>query len=691
MTPEIDGPPISARAPRRWRVIPSRTSLAALWRASADWPWRGLFVALMLWFCVPAAVAFAVRYRILGPELRFGVVTANRLASPNRSLLLKTGAVFGGVGVLVWAIALVVRRRAGTLQAAIWSGTILSPLLLAPFAAVLWDWRAFEGHPVLMLTAVLIVGLLFERAVRASYLQLTARPPSLAIAWRQAASRLPRWLPGALLAAMAVALGVYLAAWGVINHYRLQTTSYDLAIFDNLMWRLGHARGPWFSSTSAFGRVAESHLQRHATFDAYLFLPLYLLRQNADTLLVLQALVTTAAMVPLYLLGRRRLASAWQALAVCACFALYAPMHGPLFYDFHFLTTTPFFVLWTIYFFEAGSTAGLIVAGLIALLAREDIGPGLSMMALAYLLGGKRPRAAVLGAAVAVVYFVLMKFVVMPHAGPKGTGEAFVDMFTELVPMGEFSFGGVLRTLVTNPIYAFNSLLKIEKLTYLLQIAVPVLFLPFRHRRAWLPLIPAALLTLVPTDQHTSEIYFQYTAHWTPYIFAGVVTALADWRQTGGEGRARAAGALAAICLASVLVSYHEGGIFQHHTFRGGFRQVQFQWTPADAQQLADFRALSKQIPKKASVVATESEVPQLSARAEAYTMRVGVDDADYILARIDEVTGEGSARTHLLDSLRTHAYSFVERRGAFALWKRGGNHVYDSAGYQTIRATGLN
>lgn len=687
MTPEIDGPPISAVGPRRRRVIPSRAGLAALWRAAAGWPWRELFVALMLWSCVPAAVAFAVRYLTLDPELRLLVVTANRLTGPNRDLLLETSVAAGGASILAWAIALLVRRRAGTLEAAIWSGTILSPLLVAPVAVALWDWHALEGHALLMLTAVLIVGLLFERAVRASYLQVNARPPSLVIAWRQAASHLPRWSPRVVLAAMVVAVGGYMAVWGVINHYRLQTTSYDLAIFDNLMWRLGHARGPWFSSTSAFGRVAESHLQRHATFVAYLFLPLYLLRQNADTLLVLQALVTMSAMVPLYLLGRRRLGSAWQALAVCACFAVYAPMHGPLFYDFHFLTTTPCYVLWTIYFFESGSTAGLIVAGVVALISREDIGPGLSMMALAYLLGGKRPRAAVLGAAVAVVYFLLVKFVVMPHAGPKGASEAFVDMYTDLVPSGEFSFGGVLRTLVTSPIYAFNTLLKPEKLTYLMQIAVPVLFLPFRHRRAWLPFIPAALFTLVASNEHSSEIYFQYTAHWTPYVFAGVVMVLGDWRESGREGRARTAGALAAICLASAIVSYHEGAIFQHHTFRGGFRQVQFRWTRADAEQLADFRALAKQVPRNASVVLTESEVPQLSARADAYTMRIGVDNADYILARIEEVAGEGSARTHMLDALRPHAYSFVERRGAFVLWKRGGDHAKDNVGYDAIRA----
>jgi uncharacterized membrane protein len=688
VAPEIDRPPISAEGPKRRRLVRVRASLAALWRASAGWPWRDLFLAFALWFCVPATVVFAVRYLALGPEIRVMLIDENHLAGPYRDFLLVSSVVAGGGAILLWGVALLFRGRAERLQTAVWSGTILSPLLVAPFVVALWDWQAFQGHAVLMLTAVLIVGLLFERAARASCHQMIIRPPSWLVALRDHAPRRRRWLPRLLLAALILGFGGYMAVYGVINHYRLQTTSYDLAIFDNIMWRL--ARGHWFSSTPAFGRIGGNHIQRHATFAAYLFLPFYLLRQNADNLIVIQAFVVAATMVPLYLLGRRRLGSPWPALALCACFAMYAPMQGPMFYDFHFLTTSPFFVLWTIYFFDTGSTVGLILVGSAALLTREDISPGLAMMALAYMLSGKRARAAVVSAAIAGVYFLVVKFVVMPHSGPRGEATTFVDMYSDLVPNGEWTFGGVLRTLTTSPLFALNSLLKVEKLIYVLQLAVPVLFLPFRHRRIWLPLIPAALFSVVASNEHSSEIYFQYTAHWTPYVFAGVAIVLGEWRQAGLEGRVRATAALAAICLASTLVSYHEGALFQHHTFRGGFRGVQFEWTRADAAQLADFRALAKQIPKNASVVATESEVPQLSARANAFTMRVGVDDADYILARVDEVRGEGGARTHLLDGLRTKAYGFVDRKGAFALWKRGGDHARDSLGLQIIGAPSL-
>src|SRR6185437_8098618 len=216
------------------------------------WPWRDLFVAGALWFCVPAAVVYTAFSLTLAPEVRAMLVTDNHLAGLRRSYWLASSAGAGMGALLAWALALLRRRRAETLRAAVWSGTILSPVLVAPFVVALWDWRAFEGRPVLTLTAILAVGLFFARAARASYLQVIDRPPSWVVGLRESARRLPRWLPPVLLALMILGFGTYMAVFGIINHYRLQTTSYDLAIFDNLVWRL--ARGHWFSSTPAFGR-----------------------------------------------------------------------------------------------------------------------------------------------------------------------------------------------------------------------------------------------------------------------------------------------------------------------------------------------------------------------------------------------------------------------------------------------------
>jgi hypothetical protein len=63
------------------------------------------------------------------------------------------------------------------------------------------------------------------------------------------------------------------------------------------------------------------------------------------------------------------------------------------------------------------------------------------------LLAGQRPR---VGAAIlvsATVYFAVIKFAVMPRFGTFW----YSDIYRQLCPPGEASYGGVVKTLVTNP------------------------------------------------------------------------------------------------------------------------------------------------------------------------------------------------------------------------------------------------
>jgi len=74
-------------------------------------------------------------------------------------------------------------------------------------------------------------------------------------------------------------------------------------------------------------------------------------------------------------------------------------------------------------------------------------------------------------------------------------------------------------------------------------------------------------------------------------------------------------------------------------------------------------------IPKDAKVVASEHLVPHVSSRANAYTLRQGTYDADYIL--FDEPLG-GDERSKTLPLLRDGVFGIVEDLGDMAVAKRG-------------------
>jgi uncharacterized membrane protein len=400
---------------------------------------------------------------------------------------------------------------------------------------------------------------------------------------------------------------------------------------------------------------------------------------------VLQATLCGLAAIPIFLIARLRLESQLGAFCVALAYLFFGPLHSPIFYDFHFFTTAPFWVSWVIYFFETNRRAWLVVSWLAALLLREEISAGLSMLALSYLLSGRRPRWALVGGLLSGAYFLLMKFYIMPLHRTAGPDEqTFAWMFGGLLPPGEQSFGGVLQTVVTNPLYTLSSLLTIDKLTYVLKLFGPVLLLPLRNRWTWFLFLPGMLFTLLSTGyKPLVEPYFQYASNYNQYMFFAAAAAIAALAQ-GPEGRARRAAALGALFVTSLVVSLHTGAVLQRNTFRAGFGPVSFSWTKADAKRLRELRELIKMIPPDASVAATEMKAPHVSAREDCYTFRFFTFDADYLLVSLDEVAW-GPSRTNMQAALATGKYGFMASRGRFALWGRNKKKTKNEEGLKLL------
>jgi uncharacterized membrane protein len=534
----------------------------------------------------------------------------------------------------------------------------------------LLDWQAYRRHQWLFTVTALLFGLGLERLLRVSLAQQPCRWCAVArVRFMARFPRLTRAIPAVLVAAASLFAIGYFSYYTILNHLRLQTSSWDLAIFDNMMWNL--LRGHWFKASPDLGRTG-SHIQFHATFIAYLLAPLYALSQRAETLLVIQATIVGAAAIPIYLLVKHHTQRAWVAVVFAVAYVIHAPLHGPLFYDFHFLTLAPFFISWVLYFFETGRKGWLIAAWLAALALREDQSACMATAALFFLLRGKRVWWALWGGGISAVYFVVTKFVIMPlHRGGIGK-ETFVWIFKGLLPEGENGFGAVLKTVVTNPVYTMDWLLDVEKLTYIISMFGPLLLLPLRTARTWILFVPAAMFTLLSTGyKPLYQIQFQYTANFTSYLFYAAAVVLAGMAHQH-QGRIRVAAATVAVAATALLFSYNEGAILDHDHFQGGFRRVSFAFTDADAEKLANLRELIAKIPAGASVTATETEAPHVSNREDCFTMRFGYDKGDYLLVSLSEIR-RGKSHTYFKEAMDTGEYGFVAQAGGFQLWQRFG------------------
>jgi uncharacterized membrane protein len=631
--------------------------------------WAGSFVLLFMAGASLAAFVYFMNY-----DRALEHVTGNVMDRKSRDVVIYamggTGAAFSLAAVIYWMLRGFSDAAVSTVLR---TARIISPLMLLFPLPVLFDYRWTDRNEWAFVLAAGLFGLGLERTLRMSfdsidwtgltgwYARFTRRHPPLV-------ARTPAMLVGL----MVVFVAGYLSYYTIMNHYRLKTASWDLAIFDNLMWNL--IRGKWFAASPDLGRTG-SHIQFHANFLFYLYAPIYALYQHAETLLVLQGVLVSAAAVPIYLITKRRLGSPWAGVVFAYAYLIHAPMHGPVFYDFHDLTLAPFWIAWVIYFYEVEKKGWLIAFWICALLVREDTSAVLAAGCMFHLVSGKRVRWALVGGALSAVYFVLVKFWIMPLHRTWSEANSFTWIFVSLIPPGESGFSGVLRTIASNPIFTFNSLLEQDKLTYIVKMMGPVLLLPFRHPRTWILFIPPAMFTLLSSGyKPLYQTFFQYTSNYSGYIFFSSAVALAWWREVDAQHAVRSMripAAIVAILATATMYSYSHGAIFQHHNFVGGFRQVQFSISADDRRRHRELYELIAMVPPKASIAATETEAPHVSNRRFCFTLRFAYEDADYLLMTIDEARSEPTTHQIVSTAIATGRYGFMARRGNFLLWKR--------------------
>jgi uncharacterized membrane protein len=579
-------------------------------------------------------------------------------------VLLGVGLVAGGLAgfsALTW---LRKRSREAELERWLW---FLVPGVLLPCLPLLFRAKAWQGRYEALLPIVIVLSLLFEALV---LLSLRSVPSQAREFWRQTLQQVPsvvkRRGPLVLVVTCAVAYAAFFTFFLLRWHYKLRTGNFDLSINNNLMF--GGLHGDFLKSPVAFPDDPGKYLAAHAKFGLYLFLPIYALVPRPETLLVIQSVLIGGSAVPLFLFARRHLAE-WSAVALTLAYLAYYPMHGATFSEFQNVPIAAFFVFSVVWAADAKRWVLMGVFAAVACLMREDVPVGLSVIGFFLLASGYRPTAGLLLAAFSTSYFLLLRFYVMEEAGDWW----FPTMYKEFWADGERGFRSVIKTLLTNPLFVLSKLAIEKKVLYVVHLLTPIAFLPLRRWYLWLSLIPGALLTLLVTNYDPpTQFSFHYIMHWAPYLFMAAVLALVAIGKSPDLGPQRRTAALVTLCAASAVLSFNYGAFARREGgFKGGFHKVEFSYTQAEADRYQRLVELIKDLPKDASVAATEKVGPHVSSRRVLHTMRTGPHGAEWIVASSRELK-LSKTKPSLRAVLDKKQYGVVKRSGDFALFKRG-------------------
>src|SRR6185436_1198793 len=179
----------------------------------------------------------------------------------------------------------------------------------------------------------------------------------------------------------------------------------------------------------------------------------------------------------------------------------------------HWLPLSMFFVFWMFYGVVSERRWVTVLAVLVIYALREDTALGVAFFGLFLMVTGWRPRTGFVLAATASVWFVIVRFIIMPLAGPWYFANLYNDLFSD----GDASFQSVIRTLLTNPDFVLFTLLKEDKILYVLHLLTALALVPVRKLVYVLLFIAGSIITILTTNNPPMvSIAFQYTTHWIP-------------------------------------------------------------------------------------------------------------------------------------------------------------------------------
>lgn len=360
------------------------------------------------------------------------------------------------------------------------------------YALLAWLWLRENYTPAFFAACCLVLGVLTVYALRG---------------WDD--SPIPRKEPEGegrylwITVGLGVVFFLFLCLWTVCRVLSFSTPTYDFGIFAQMFHSMAKTGLP---ITTLERDGALSHFAVHVSPIYYLLLPGYLLFPHPITLQVMQALVVTSALIPLWLLGRHWGLTGLQRLLLCLVLMLSPAFGGGVGYDLHencFLTPL---LLWLFWFLDRGKGWQVFLTAALIWMVKEDAAVYVAVVGLWLLLRGDRRGAWLLAGSVG--WFLLVTGFLAGQGDGVMTGR-YDNFFYD----GSGSLLTVIRAVALNPIKAVYECVDSGKLSYIALTMGPLLGLPLLTRRyeRYVLLIPYLLVNLMSDYSYQHDIFFQYS------------------------------------------------------------------------------------------------------------------------------------------------------------------------------------
>lgn len=405
----------------------------------------------------------------------------------------------------------------------------------------------------------------------------------------------------------------------VLRYKSFAAPNFDFGLFVNMFHNMAESGLPMVTSERD---MLLSHFAVHISPIYYLMLPAYLLFRSPVTLQLCQAAVVALGIIPVHMLSRRLGLSPWQKMLVSAIYAFYPALSTSCFYDLHENCFLPVCLLSMFLCYETKKFPLMYLFAALTLMVKEDSAVYILIFAVFIMLSEKSFFHGAVLAVTAVGYFAVCIALL------NGFGMGAMSWRYENLIYGESGgLFGVISTAILNPGYVLSQSVTTsdggaQKLLYLIQMLLPVGFLPFASKKAsrWLLAAPV-LINLLTMYGYQYDLGFQY--HFGAAAFF-VYAMIKNIPQIKPDIRAGALwlAVISCFCLYTTFVTREAA--FRLSAYRSGRENF------IAAEEFLDT------IPEDSSVCASSMLVAHLADRDEIYELESHGNEPDVDFVVID-------------------------------------------------------
>ncbi len=413
-----------------------------------------------------------------------------------------------------------------------------------------------------------------------------------------------------------------------------------------------------FDTTLEFGENV-SHLAAHISPIFLVYLPFYALIPSPVTLLVLQVLAVYSAVIPLWMIARRKGLSPALSAVVCGLLCLFPAVWGGAAGSFHEYALLLPLLLWLIWALESHRKVLVWVFAALILCVRETCAIHLFTLGLYWLIVNRksveadgtsqkseRIHAAIL-MGVSAVYFITA-MVVLTYAG-KGT---LITRFDNVTGIYATDFGTLIREIVYNPAIAVYEMLTEAKLHYVLCMLLPLGPLPLlaKKKAGLVFLLPFLLLNLLSDFPYHFSPDYPYSFGAAAFALYLCVNALCELTAHGDKAVLVKRVTTLAICFTLLIGAFRlaDYGLFAEYTFTG-------------KNEVAAMDSLLESVEDGASVSASGRLISNLAAREEVYALS-GEVMTEYVVLDLREEWSLPSEEKYDVKYYEEKGYVVVEK-----------------------------